>query len=237
MSPRNRPLLLLLLIFASAATAAPIALVNPSAEINNNTDATPAADSSLLGWEGDGVLSEGDTDYGNGRWKLLFGESESVRQLSSRQIETGAAYSIRFDAALSPETNVIPADAIIGGALLNGDFNADTSPADTRTFADTPGWFNLTGEQSTPATFLSNALPTPDDSRSASISDAGDRRFTIDTGYTLTGDQKLELSYQWRQRLTAAIVPALVVSTSSCHFQLCQRFWKPVWKRQPNNEN
>ena len=198
MSPRNRPFLLLLLIFATAATAAPIALVNPSAEINNSTDSTPAADPSLLGWEGDGVLSEGDTDYGNGRWKLLFGESESVRQLSSHQIETGGAYSIRFDAALSPETNVIPADAIVGGALLNGDFNADTSPADTRTFADTPGWFNLTGEQSTPATALGNALPTPDDSRSASVSDTGDRQFTIDTGYTLTGNQKLQLSYQWR---------------------------------------
>jgi hypothetical protein len=89
------------------------------------------------------------------------------------------------------------ANAIIGGPLLNGDFNADTSPVDSQTFADTPRWFNLTGDQTKPATTLSDALPTPDSSRVASLSDAGDRQVAIDTGYILTAGQKLELSYQW----------------------------------------
>jgi alkaline phosphatase D len=190
--------LLPLLLIPCLAHADSIPLVNPGIEITNNVDATPASDPSLPGWGGDGVLSEGDTDYGNGRWKLLFDESESVHQLSNHQIETGAAYSIVFDAALNPDTTFIPANAIIGGSLLNGDFNADTSIVDSRTFADTPRWYNLTGNQTTQATTLSGALPTPNDSRNAALSDAGDRQFALDTGYTLTSGQKLELSYQWR---------------------------------------
>jgi len=151
-----------------------------------------------MGWEGNAILSEGDTDYGNGRWKILFGDSGTARQLSTHKIETGAAYSIRFDAALSPDSTVIPPNAIVGGALLNGDFNADSSDTDLRSFNETPEWFNLSGNQSTTATTLTGSLPAPDNSRTAALTDDGNRLFAIDPDYTLTAGQKLELSYQWR---------------------------------------
>ena len=145
-----------------------VLLQNPGVEINNGIDATGISDPSLMGWEGDAILSEGDTDFGNGRWKILFDESGSARQLSTHQIETGAAYSIRFDAALSPDSTVIPPNAIVGGALLNGDFNADNSDTDLRSFSDTPAWFNLAGNQNTTATTLSGTLPAWKTSRSRS---------------------------------------------------------------------
>ena len=180
------------------ATSAPIPLQNPGVELNSGTDNIPISDPSLMGWGGDAFLSEGDTDYGNGRWKILFDDSGAARQLSTHKIETGAAYSIRFDAALGPDTSVIPPNAIVGGALLNGDFNADNSDSDLRSFNDTPNWFNLSGNQNTTATTLTGSLPAPDNSRNAALTDDGNRLFAIKTGYTLTADQKLELSYQWR---------------------------------------
>ncbi|MDB4283659.1 hypothetical protein N9894_03580, partial [Akkermansiaceae bacterium] len=188
----------LLLLTATWVVADPIPLSNPSLEINDGTDGTPISDTSLLGWEGTGLLSDGDTDYGNGRWKILFSDSESAQQLSSHQIEIGSAYSIRFDAALSPDDSFIPANAIAGGALLNGDFNGDTSLSDSRSFAETPNWFNLASDQSLQATTLTGGLPGPDNSRNAAITDSGDRLFAIDTGYTLTEGQILELDYSWR---------------------------------------
>ncbi|MDB4288621.1 PhzF family phenazine biosynthesis protein, partial [bacterium] len=133
-----------------------------------------------------------------GRWKILFGDSGFAQQLSTRQIETGSAYSIRFDAALSPDNSFIPANAIVGGALLNGDFNGDSSLTDSRSFAETPNWFNLGGDQSQQATTLTGGLPGPNNSRNAAITDSGDRLFAIETGYTLTDGQILELSYSWR---------------------------------------
>ncbi|MGJ8697795.1 MAG: alkaline phosphatase D family protein [Verrucomicrobiaceae bacterium] len=186
------------LLSLGPATATPLTLTNPSAEINNGTDALPASSPLLTGWEGSGFLSDGDTDFGNGRWKLAFDESENIDHPTSHQIETGSAYSIRFDAALSPDNSFIPANAIVGGALLNGDFNADTSETISRTFADTPHWFNLGGDQSLPATTLTGGLPGPNNSRNAAITDAGDRLFALETGYTLTTGQVLELTYQWR---------------------------------------
>lgn len=170
-------------------------LVNPGVEINNNVDTTPLSDPSVPGWEGNAILSEGDTDYGNGRWKILFDEAGDARQLTSHPIETGSAYSIRFDAALAPDTSFIPTGAIVGGALLNGDFDGDQSSFDARIFSDTPDWFNLSGDQNEQATTLS---ATPGETRKASLSDAGNRLFALETGYTLTEDQKLELNYQWK---------------------------------------
>ena len=161
------------------AASAPIPLQNPGVELNSGADDIPISDPSLMGWEGNAYLSEGDTDYGNGRWKILFDGSEAARQLSAHKIETGAAYSIRFDAALSADTSVIPPNAIVGGALLNGDFNADNSDTDLRSFNDTPDWFNLSGNQNTIATTLTGSLPAPNNSRSAALTDDGNRLFAI----------------------------------------------------------
>ncbi len=180
------------------AVAVPLDLVNHSVEISGGTDGSSVADASLPGWTGTGFLSEGDTDYGNGRWKLRFDEGGFVEQKTAHLIAAGDVYSLRFDAALSPDTSFIPPNAIVGGALLNGDFNADQSEQSSRTFAETPGWFNLAGDQSLQASTLSGALPLPDDSRNALIPNDGSRIFAIDTGYTLTAEQVLEISYQWR---------------------------------------
>lgn len=182
----------------SLVLSAPVSLINPSAEIHNGNDGLSVASPLLTGWNGDGILSDGDTDYGNGRWKLSFNESEYVEHLTSHPLETGSAYSIRFDAALSPDNSYIPVNAIVGGALLNGDFNADSSEISSRSFADTPSWFNFAGDQSLQATTLNGGLLGPDNSRNALITDSGERLLAIDTGYTLTAGQVLELNYQWR---------------------------------------
>lgn len=185
----------------TSAWATPVPLINPSLEINNGSDGTLISDPSVLGWEGTGILSEGDTDYGNGRWKVLYDDSSSATYLTSHRVEPGSAYSIRFDAALNPDTTFIPPNAIIGGALLNGDFNADTSETSSRSFNNTPNWTNLAGNQALQATTLAGTLPAPDNSRNALISDSPDRVLGIDPNYTLTGGQKLELSFQWRDGL------------------------------------
>lgn len=185
-------------LFSGISLAAPVALINSSVEINNGLDGLPVSNQALSGWEGAGILSDGDTDYGNGRWKLSFGESENVQQVSTHTIQSGDAFSIRFDAALSPDNSFIPANAIVGGALLNGDFNADASETDVRSFAETPNWINLSGDQSLQATTLTGGLQGPDNSRNAAITDAGDRLFALETGYTLTKGQILQLDFQWR---------------------------------------
>ena len=190
--------LAILPLLAFSIKAAEVPLNNPSLEINSGTDGLDISDPSLMGWQGTALLSEGDTDYGNGRWKILFNTSGFARQLTTHQIQTGEAFSLRFDAALNPDNSYIPPNALIGGALLNGDFNADTSETDSRTFADTPHWFNLAGNQNLPATTLTGTLPAPDHSRNATLTDSGTRLFAIDPNYTLTAGQKLELSYQWR---------------------------------------
>ncbi|MGC6564881.1 MAG: alkaline phosphatase D family protein [Akkermansiaceae bacterium] len=187
--------LILIPALISLGSATPVPLINPGLELNDHDEGTPLSDPGIPGWDGNGILSEGETDYGNGRWKILFDDSSEARHLSSHVIETGESFSIRFDAALAADTSFIPAGAIVGGALLNGDFNGDSSSFDERIFADTPDWFNLTGNQNAQATSFSD---TPGDSRKAVLTDAGDRLFTLETGYTLTEEQKLELTYRWR---------------------------------------
>ena len=175
--------------------AEPIDLVNPSFEINHNIDGTALSHPEILGWEGEGILSEGDTDYGNGRWKTLFDDAGSAHQLTSHVIKTGESFSLRFDAALAPDTSFIPEGAIVGGALLNGNFDQDTSSFDYRIFTETPHWFNFSGDQNAQATTFSD---TPGESRRALLSDAGNHLFALETGYLLTQKQKLEISYRWR---------------------------------------
>ncbi|MGJ8725942.1 MAG: alkaline phosphatase D family protein [Roseibacillus sp.] len=182
----------------SLAQAEPILLVNPSAEINGNTNGSSVAEASLLGWEGTGKLQEGDNDYGNGRWKLSFEETETVRQLTSHQIQTGAAYSIRLDAVLSSDVEPQIEGLIVGGSLLNGDFNSDISTTDSRDFASTPDWFNLDGSQGQDATRNTPSNVLLDGTRNAVVSDSGVKKYALDTNYDLTEGEVLQLSYQWR---------------------------------------
>jgi hypothetical protein len=96
--------------------------------------------------------------------------------------------------AMSP---VATADFIIGGAIRNGDFNADTSTDDSRSFADTPFWENIgTGNQSGEAT-RSN-LTNADGSRNAVLSHIAGRVFGMDTGYSILQGDVFDIGYDWR---------------------------------------
>ena len=181
----------------SPLAATPIALVNPSIEINNNTPGTSASDASILGWDGTGTLEEGAIDYGNGRWKLTFEDSQEVRQLTTHTIETGASYSLRFDATLISSSASEPDSVLIGGSRLNGNFNLDTSPIDSRNFDETPFWFNLLGVQGQQSTRIEPTNLSIDGSRNAILADAGTREFAIDTGHDFTTDEQFLLSYDW----------------------------------------
>jgi hypothetical protein len=88
---------------------------------------------------------------------------------------------------------------LIGGSTGNGDFEADTSSTNKRTFSDTPNWTNLSSTglgQSEVATRndknLSGSL------RNAVMNIDGTRIFGNDPGYTIQSGDVFSLSYQWR---------------------------------------
>lgn len=177
--------------------AIPLEVINPSIEVNDGTSGTSASDPSVLGWDGSGTLEEGAIDYGNGRWKLTFSENQEVRQLTSHAIEAGASYSLRFDATLISSSNSEPANVIVGGSRLNGDFNSDSSTTDERSFADTPFWFNLAGNQAQQATRLAPASLAQDGTRNGVLPDTGNGLFALDTEHDLATDEQFQLSYDW----------------------------------------
>ena len=89
------------------------------------------------------------------------------------------------------------ADVIIGGSILNGDFNADTSTDDQRSFADTPFWENIgTGDQTVQAT--RTTLPNTDGSRNAVMSHNASRIFGMNTGYSIVEGDVFDIGYDWR---------------------------------------
>mgnify|MGYP006077854279 FL=1 len=196
----------LFLVFLTPAAllhAAPIPLVNPGGELNNGTDRTLVSDPSVLGWEGTGQVINDRTDYGNGGWRLTFEDGTNLSQTTTHLIETGASYSLRFDAAIfadgAPSGDFTPDLTLIEPGLLNGDFNEDTSTVDSRTFADTPLWSNL-GSTGQPhqATRFKPANTSLDGSRNAVIAANEQRRFAIDSGHTLAEGEVFQASYQWR---------------------------------------
>jgi len=89
---------------------------------------------------------------------------------------------------------------IVGGSTLNGNFNADTSLDDKRTFADTPDWVNIGsgGDQSQEATRIAPAAQLFDGSRNAVLSEAADRAFGLDTGYSIVEGETFTLNFVWR---------------------------------------
>ena len=185
-------------IGVSGLFGASIPLVNPSAEINGGTSPAPIS-AAVLGWFSDGgqVIRNG-TDYGNGAWRLSFEDSQEIRQMSAHVIEAGASYSLRFDAAMFATGTSGEVLSLIGGALRNGNFNADTSATDSRIFTDTPDWINIGGVQTVEATRTNLAA---DGSRNAAMRDNGTRVFANDTGHTLTTGELFQATYQWRDAL------------------------------------
>jgi phosphodiesterase/alkaline phosphatase D-like protein len=185
-----------LLSLAGIAHATPIEVLNPSGEINSGVDRSPISGAAVIGWTSNGgqVINDG-TDYGNGGWRLSCEDSQEIRQMTGHSIQTGASYSLRFDAAMFATGSSNGNVTLIGGATKNGNFNADTSGTNSRTFADTPEWQNLgTGNQTAEATKTDNAV---DGTRNAVVKEDGTRIFGNDTGHTLQTGDTLRVSYQW----------------------------------------
>ncbi|MDA9830872.1 alkaline phosphatase D family protein [Akkermansiaceae bacterium] len=194
---------LFLIALLTPAIAAPVSLLNPGGEINNGIDRTPVSDLSVIAWEGSGQIINDRTDYGNGGWRLTFEDSGEIRQLTPHLIETGASYSLRFDAAIfngaTPGGDFIPNLTLVGPGVRNGDFNEDTSPIDGRNYEQTPFWYNLgTVNQASQATRFNPANTALDGSRNAVLSANAQRRFAIDTGHTLIAGEVFQVTYQWR---------------------------------------
>ncbi len=95
-----RFILPLCLALPAILSANPIALVNPSGEINNGIDRTSIPAASFPGWTGtNGQSIIGKTHGGNGAWRMSLGTGADLRQLTGHVIAAGEAYSLRFDAA------------------------------------------------------------------------------------------------------------------------------------------
>jgi alkaline phosphatase D len=188
--------ILCLFSLATALHAAPIDVVNPSGEINNGIDRTLISNPAVIGWDSNGgQVIKGGIDYGNGGWRLSFEDSQEIRQMTGHTIQTGDAYSLRFDAAMFATAVGTGNVTLIGGAIKNGNFNADASTINSRAFADTPDWQNLgSGNQTAEATKTDNDF---DGSRNAVVKEDGTRIFANDTGHTLETGDTLQVSYQW----------------------------------------
>ena len=86
---------------------------------------------------------------------------------------------------------------IIGGDIRNGNFNADTSATDRRTFAETPFWQNIgTGGQGQ-AAIATRSNQTFDGTRNAQITDNDSIVTGMDTDYTLSAGDLFDLRYVW----------------------------------------
>lgn len=81
--------------------------------------------------------------------------------------------------------------ALVGGSLLNGDFNAN--PGDSVSFAETDHWYNTKGQQSQVATLANNSY---DGSQNGSMTSG--RGFGIDTGYRIGEGDRFDFSYAWK---------------------------------------
>ncbi|MGJ8640583.1 MAG: alkaline phosphatase D family protein [Opitutaceae bacterium] len=82
-------------------TTANTDITNGSAEIvTTAVDGDYLNDGDVIGWGGNATLHQGDNDYGNGAWAISLENSQVAMQQTGLVIETGAAYSLRFDAAL-----------------------------------------------------------------------------------------------------------------------------------------
>jgi hypothetical protein len=176
-----------------------IPLVNPSGEINPGVSPQAISGSGVPGWESDGgQVIRGGIDYGNGAWRMSFEDSQHLRQMTGHLIQAGAGYGLRFDAAMFSTGSTRDTLLLIGGGQRNGNFNADASAVDSRSFQDTPDWVNLAGNQAIEAT-RSN-LPF-DGTRNAATRDNDTRIFANDTGHRLSAGELFQATYQWRDAL------------------------------------
>ncbi len=93
------------------------------------------------------------------------------------------------------------ATVIIGGDILNGNLNAGSADDDTTddNFQSTPDWVNVGGASTMQATRTN--LASPDGSRNAVLSLAGDRNFGSElglNGYIISAGDTFDVQYEWR---------------------------------------
>ena len=93
------------------------------------------------------------------------------------------------------------ATVIIGGDILNGNLNAGSADDDTTddNFQSTPDWVNVGGASTMQATRTN--LASPDGSRNAVLSRAGDRNFGSElglNGYLISAGDTFDVQYEWR---------------------------------------
>ncbi len=191
-------------IVSCIATAAPVPILNFSGEVNPGVDGTSISDSSVIGWDAAGgpaqVIDRG-TDYGNGRWRLSIEDSAEAWQMTSHGISAGDSFSLRFDAAMfagnlpGGGSVFVPGGTLVGGAIRNGDFNDPAGVTGSRSFTDTPGWYNLGGSQAAQATNSDLAF---DGTRNAVLAENGLRKFAVDSGHTLAAGEGFRVSFVWR---------------------------------------
>ena len=93
------------------------------------------------------------------------------------------------------------ATVIIGGDILNGNFNAGSADGDTTddNFQSTPDWVNVGGTPTMQSTRTN--LPSPDGTRNAVLSLSGDRIFGSElglNGYIMSEGDTFDVQYEWR---------------------------------------
>ena len=68
----------------SMLPAAPVAIVNPSGEINNGVDRASIPHAAFSGWTGPGTAQciRGGTHGGNGQWRMSINPGGEIRQLT-----------------------------------------------------------------------------------------------------------------------------------------------------------
>ncbi|MFL2658401.1 MAG: hypothetical protein ACJ0HK_06535 [Akkermansiaceae bacterium] len=93
------------------------------------------------------------------------------------------------------------ATVIIGGDILNGNFNAGSADGDTTddNFQSTPDWVNVGGAPTMQSTRTN--LPSPDGTRNAVLSLSGDRIFGSElglNGYIMSEGDTFDVQYEWR---------------------------------------
>ena len=95
--------LALLILIPCSVSAVPVAILNPSGEINDGIDRTTIPAASFPGWAGTSPATaqviHGNIHGGNGGWRMSINAGGEIRQLTSHPIQAGAAFSLRFDAA------------------------------------------------------------------------------------------------------------------------------------------
>ena len=93
--------LALLLMNSWPGFAAPVTIVNPSAEINNGIDRTSIPHATFPGWSASGTAQSihGSIHGGNGAWRMSLNPGAEIHQLTSHAVVTGETFSLRFDAA------------------------------------------------------------------------------------------------------------------------------------------